>query len=192
MKNPFIPVLILALLTAGGVFAADSRVKVPEELEGSLFSDDSITPAVASLGVAASGAVYAGVDQIGSLGKGGGKGRIIRLVDTDHDGKADKHTVFAVIDNPRGIIPMGDKVYVLHSKWGEGNKYEGAFISILEDKDGDGVADGPPKIIVSEISSRKYNEKRGVDSYNQRHPHGNRRVDLYRGRRLRLRPGGGL
>ena len=37
------------------------------------------------------------------------------------------------------------------------------FLSVLEDKDGDGKADGPPKHLVKEISTRKYNQSRGVD-----------------------------
>ena len=103
------------------------------------------------------------MDQIGSLGKGAGKGRIIKLVDEDHDGVADSHTVYAVLDNPRGIIPVGDKLFVLHTKWGEGTKFEGMFLSVLRDSDQDGVADGPPVHLVKEISTRKFNQARGVD-----------------------------
>jgi putative heme-binding domain-containing protein len=139
------------------------HVVVPEELEATLFSPNTLTPCVACIGVAPTGEVYAGVDQIGSLGKGGGKGKIIRLIDEDHDGIHDLHTVYAVIDNPRGIVPVGDKLYVLHTKWGEGKKFEGMFLSVLEDKDGDGKADGPPKHLVKEISTRKFNQARGVD-----------------------------
>jgi putative heme-binding domain-containing protein len=152
---------VLCLTVCPLLKAAD--VSVPEDLTFSIYSDNTLTPCVASLGVAASGAVYVGVDQIGSLGKGGGKGRIIRLVDSDHDGVMDSHTVFAVVDNPRGIIPMGNKLYVLHSKWGEGKIYEGAFITVFTDADNDGVADGPGIPIVREISSRKFNQSRGVD-----------------------------
>ena len=138
-------------------------VTVPEELEAVLFSSKTITPCVACLGVSPTGEVFAGVDQIGSLGKGGGKGRIVRLVDEDNDGIHDSYTIFAIIDNPRGILPIGDKIYVLHTKWGLGAKFEGMFLSVLTDKDGDGVADGPPKHLVREISTRKFNQARGVD-----------------------------
>ena len=138
-------------------------VTVPEELDAVLFSPNSVTPCVACLGVAPTGEVFAGVDQIGSLGKGGGKGRIVRLIDEDNDGVHDSYTIFAIIDNPRGILPIGDKLYVLHTKWGTGAKFEGMFLSVLTDKDGDGVADGPPKHLVREISTRKFNQDRGVD-----------------------------
>ena len=150
-------------LTAGPKKNPGSPVSVPEELESTLFSPNTVTPCVACIGVAPTGEVYAGVDQIGSLGKGGGKGRIIRLVDEDHDGVSDLRTEYALIDNPRGIVPVGDKLYVLHTKWGKGTQFDGMFLSVLEDKDGDGVADGPPKHLVKEISTRKFNQARGVD-----------------------------
>ena len=51
------------------------NVTVPEELEATLFSPNTLTPCVACIGVAPTGEVYAGVDQIGSLGKGGGRGK---------------------------------------------------------------------------------------------------------------------
>lgn len=150
-------------LTAGPNKSAGSPVGVPGELESTLFSPNTVTPCVACIGVAPTGEVYAGVDQIGSLGKGGGKGRIIRLVDVDHDGISDYRTEYALIDNPRGIVPVGNKLYVLHAKWGKGTKFDGMFLSVLEDKDGDGMADGPPKHLVKEISTRKFNQSRGVD-----------------------------
>ena len=168
MKS-FIHATILAL-TSTLLTAVDKQKKghapevvVPEELEATLFSPNTLTPCVACIGVAPTGEVYAGVDQIGSLGKGGGKGKIIRLIDEDHDGIHDSHTVYAVIDNPRGIVPVGDKLYVLHTKWGEGTQFDGMFLSVLEDKNGDGLADGPPKHLVKEISTRKFNQARGVD-----------------------------
>ena len=150
-------------LTAVPLEEAGLPVSVPEELTSTLFSPNSVTPCVACIGVAPTGEVFAGVDQIGSLGKGGGKGRIIRLVDEDHNGVSDIRTEYALIDNPRGIVPVGNKLYVLHTKWGEGTKFDGMFLSVLEDLDGDGVADGPPRHLVREISTRKYNQSRGVD-----------------------------
>ena len=138
-------------------------VSVPEELEAVIFSPNTVTPCVACIGVAPTGEVFAGVDQIGSLGKGAGKGRIVRLIDEDNDGVHDSYTIFAIIDNPRGIVPIGDKLFVLHTQWGSESKFEGMFLSVLEDKNWDGVADGPPRHLVREISTRKFNQDRGVD-----------------------------
>ena len=157
--------LSVVLLFASSIFTFGnpSRLGVPDELEATLFSPKELTPCVACLCVAPTGEVYAGIDQIGSLGKGAGFGRILRLTDQDNDGVSDGHTVYAEIDNPRGMISVGDKLYVLHTKWGDEKKFEGMFLSVLEDKDGDGKADGQPKHLVKEISTRKYNQARGVD-----------------------------
>ncbi|XHR96659.1 hypothetical protein ACFJIV_08375 [Mucilaginibacter sp. UC70_90] len=79
------------------------------------FAGPELTPSPACLAVAATGEVFVGVDMIGSLGKDPGKGRIIKLIDSDNDGKLDKHTDFADVDDPRGILIMGDQVFVLHT-----------------------------------------------------------------------------
>ena len=105
-----------------------------------------------------------GVDLNGSLGKGAGKGRIVRLVDRDHDGQADSHTVFAEIDNPRGLISVGTKLFVLHTVIPkETGKLEAMHLSVLEDKDWDGIADGGPQQLITNISVPKHNQDRGAD-----------------------------
>ena len=88
--------------------------------------------------MAPSGAVYVGVDMQGSLGKKGNLGKIIRLVDTDNDGKADKHTEFAKVDNPRGLIAVGNKVFVLHSVFAKDGKIDNQYLSVLTDANNDG------------------------------------------------------
>lgn len=136
----------------------------PSDLKITKFAGSDITPSPACLAAAATGEVYVGVDLLGSLGKGPGMGRIIRLVDADHDGKADSHTVFAEIDNPRGLISMGGKLYVLHTIIPKDTGVlTGMNLSVLEDKDGDGIADGPPKTLIQDISVAKHNQDRGAD-----------------------------
>ena len=161
--NQFFLSFLASLSCLSSSYGNPSRLGLPEELEATLFSSKELTPCVACLSVAPTGEVYAGIDQIGSLGKGAGHGRIIRLIDKDNDGVSDSHTVYAEIDNPRGMISVGDKLYVLHTKWADEKNFDGMFLSVLEDKDGDGKADGPPKHLVKEISTRKYNQSRGVD-----------------------------
>ena len=135
----------------------------PSDLDLSKFSDSAITPSPACLGVHANGDVFVGVDLLGSLGKGPDKGRIVRLRDTNNDGKADEHTVFAKLDHPRGIIAMGDKVYALHGDYAGTMPMKAMHLSVLEDKDGDGVADGPPKHLIKNVSTIKFNRDRGAD-----------------------------
>ena len=152
-------------LLAGIVSAASITLTHanPEDLEFSRFSDHTLTPSPACLGVHANGDVYVGVDLNGSLGKGPNKGRIVLLKDTNNDGKADTHSVYAELGHPRGIIPMGDKVYVLHGDYAGEPKLKGMHLSVLEDKDRDGVADGPAKRLIKDISTLKFNQDRGAD-----------------------------
>jgi putative heme-binding domain-containing protein len=136
----------------------------PADLSFTKFAGSDLAPSPACLAAAATGEVYVGVDLLGSLGKGPGKGRIVRLVDADHDGIAEKHSVFAEIDNPRGLISFGDKLYVLHTVIPKDTGIlNGMHLSVLEDKNQDGIADGPPKILVRDISVPKHNQDRGAD-----------------------------
>jgi len=113
---------------------------------------------------AATGEVFVGVDLNGSLGKGANKGKIVRLVDGNHDGIADSHTVFAAIDNPRGMISIGAKLFVLHTRISEDTGLlSGMHLSVLRDENWDGVADGKPQRLVSDISVARHNQVRGAD-----------------------------
>ena len=137
--------------------------KFPEDLENTRFSGPDVTPCPACLCAAPTGEVYVGVDLLGSLGKGSGRGKIVRLVDTDNDGVADQHTDFAIVDNPRGLTAIGNKLWVLHTVIPDGQKLTGMHVSVFEDRNGDGVADGEPKRILSNISTVKHNQNRGAD-----------------------------
>ncbi|MBE9462343.1 c-type cytochrome [Dyadobacter subterraneus] len=136
----------------------------PSELVLTNFTGPDLTPSPACLAVASTGEVFVGVDMIGSLGKDPGKGSIVKLVDSDNDGKVDKHTVFAMADDPRGIIAMGDKVYVLHTVFSKENGLAtGMDLVVFEDKNKDGVADGPSKPLIEHISNPKFLQSRGTD-----------------------------
>jgi putative heme-binding domain-containing protein len=136
----------------------------PVELNITHFAGHDLTPSPACLAVAPTGEVFVGVDMIGSLGKTPGKGSIVRLVDTDNDGKVDQHTTFAMLDNPRGIISQGDRVFVLHTTFSkETGKASGMDLVVLEDKNHDGVADGPAKPLVQNVCSPKFLQSRGTD-----------------------------
>jgi putative heme-binding domain-containing protein len=136
----------------------------PAELTITRFSGPDVTPSPACLAVAPTGEVFVGVDMIGSLGKDPGKGRILKLIDKDNDGKMDEHIEFAVVDNPRGILVQGSRVFVLHTTFSkETGKATGMALVVFEDKDGDGKADGPPKPLVENLSNTKYIQERGTD-----------------------------
>ncbi|SEW36866.1 putative heme-binding domain-containing protein [Chitinophaga arvensicola] len=147
-------------------FIGDPPTKAPNppDLTITRFAGPDVTPSPACLAVAPTGEVFVGVDMIGSLGKDPGKGRILKLIDKDNDGKMDQHIEFATVDNPRGIIVQGSKVFVLHTTFSkETGKATGMALVVFEDKDGDGKADGPAQPLVENLSNTKYIQERGTD-----------------------------
>ena len=104
------------------------------------------------------------MDLLGSLGKSAGKGSIVRLIDSDLDGKADQHSVFAKIDHPRGLISCGHQHFVLHTLIPETTGIlTGMDLSVLEDRNGDGVADGPQRTLIKDISVAQHNRDRSAN-----------------------------
>lgn len=136
----------------------------PAEIDITPFAGPDIVPSPACLAVAANGEVYVGVDMMGSLGKEPNKGSIVKLIDSNNDGKADLYSEFAKVDNPRGIISLGDQVFVLHTIFSkETGIATGMDLVVFEDKNHDDVADGPSKPIIQNICSPTYIVKRGTD-----------------------------
>ncbi|MGC4039017.1 MAG: c-type cytochrome [Chitinophagaceae bacterium] len=134
----------------------------PSELKITGYAGPNLTPSPACIAAAASGDVYVGVDMIGSLGKKPGKGMIVKLIDVNNDGVVDSHTQYAMVDDPRGILPVGDKLYVLHTVFND-SVATGMDLVVFEDKNKDGVADGPSKPLIEHISNVNYLRSRGTD-----------------------------
>ncbi|MEO6133532.1 MAG: hypothetical protein ABIP35_00175, partial [Ginsengibacter sp.] len=139
------------------------KLKWPDDLSITGFAGPDLTPSPACLAVAATGEVFVGVDMIGSLGKTPGKGMIVRLVDCNNDGILDSHTEFAQVDNPRGIISLGDKLFVLHTMFADDSTASEMDLVVFTDKDHDGIADGPSKTLISHMSNIPYLKSRGTD-----------------------------
>jgi putative heme-binding domain-containing protein len=136
----------------------------PADIRLTNFAGPDLTPSPACLAVAPTGEVFVGVDMIGSLGKTPGKGYIIKLIDQDNDGKADQHTKFAMVDNPRGIIALRDQVFVLHTTFSkETGKASNMDLVVFEDANQDGVADGPSKPLIQNLSNPNFLQSRGTD-----------------------------
>ncbi|SIO16373.1 DUF7133 domain-containing protein [Algoriphagus halophilus] len=123
-----------------------------------------IVPSPACLAVSPNGEIFVGVDMMGSLGKEPGKGSIVKLIDRDNDGVYETHIEFAKADNPRGIMPVGDQVFVLHTVFNE-TTGEAERMDLVEfvDKDHDGVADGPANPLIKNICSPESLRSRGTD-----------------------------
>ncbi|WP_346319334.1 hypothetical protein [Chitinophaga sp. YIM B06452] len=166
IKLPLALVSSFTLLIGAKHYFGEARPNFPDPpgLTTTRFAGPDVTPSPACLAVAPTGEVFVGVDMIGSLGKDPGKGRILKLTDSDNDGKMDGHSEFAVVDNPRGILVMGSRVYVLHTTFSkETGKATGMALVVFGDKDGDGRADGPSQPLIEHLSNTKYIQERGTD-----------------------------
>jgi putative heme-binding domain-containing protein len=159
---PFKCYCVAILLTLVTLTQTGHSATVPDELQSTLFSGPDITPSPAVICTAPTGEVFVGVDKQGSLGKKADLGTIVRLVDTDGDGKVDKNTIYATIDNPRGLIAMGDKLIVLHCTQKNGKPHN-QQISVYTDANDDGIADGPPQPLITGIGNPNFVQSRGAD-----------------------------
>jgi putative membrane-bound dehydrogenase-like protein len=108
-----------------------SQVKAPPDFEVTVFARPPFAMYPTCLTTAPDGAVLVCVDPNLSLSTDKGRGRIMRLVDEDGDGRADRHSVFAEMDSPRGVVSDGRVVYVMHPP----------LLTAYRDTTGDGVAD---------------------------------------------------
>ena len=131
--------------------ASISDVQAPDGIDVRMFASPPDVNYPVCLTAAATGEVFIGVDEQGSLGKESGRGKVLRCIDTDGDGTADQINEFAKMDHPRGLIYDNGALWVLHPP----------FLSVYHDTDGDGVAD-TIEVLIEGISTAEVN-KRGAD-----------------------------
>jgi putative membrane-bound dehydrogenase-like protein len=130
-------------------------VKAPAGFKVALFGAPPRINYPVTLTVAPDGAVYVAVDEQGSLGRTPGGGRIMRCVDDDGDGKADRITTFARADHPRGVVAQDGKVWVLHPP----------YLSVFWVDVGDGVSDHR-ETLVSGLTTSQIDERGGDHTTN--------------------------
>jgi glucose/arabinose dehydrogenase len=166
MKEIFCSVAVLVLSAFSSFGAAKNEGKVLDEaavlksIKGPAGFDVcvfALPPAVmypTALAATPGGEVYVAIDEDGSLGKEAGKARVVKCVDTDGDGKADRFTVFAKMEHPRGIYfdSASDTLIVLHPP----------FITAFHDDNHDGVADRS-EVLATGIANEKVQQQRGAD-----------------------------
>jgi putative membrane-bound dehydrogenase-like protein len=116
-------------------------VKVADGFEVTLFAAPPAVNYPVFVAAAPDGTVFVSSDGNGSLGRNAKRGRIIRLKDTDGDGRADETKVFCEVDAPRGLIWDKDRLYLMHPP----------HLSVYIDRDGDGVAD-EEKVLVKNLA----------------------------------------
>jgi len=117
-------------------------VEVAEGFEATLFASPPAANYPVFIAAAPNGDLYVSSDGNGSSDRNPKRGRILRLRDTDGDGRADQVTEFAKdVDSPRGLVWDHDRLYLVHPP----------HLSAFIDHDGDGVSD-EQKILVKDIA----------------------------------------
>ncbi len=172
MKNPLLPLFLLAVAIVELPAVAQNKdqsaprseadilktVKVPEGYEATVFARPPQGGYPISVSAAIDGTIFVAIDENGSLGRDrnlkpgetpdpkrrpGNPGRVVRMRDTDGDGKADEIKTFCEVESPRGVIwdgPTGagpGTLYVMHPP----------NLTAYTDTDGDGVADKQEDIL---------------------------------------------
>jgi putative membrane-bound dehydrogenase-like protein len=118
------------------------EVKVPAEFDVTVFAAPPMVNYPVYVAAAPDGTLYVSSDKNGSIDRAPHRGSIIRLRDTDGDGRADERKVFVPdVDSPRGAVWDHDRLYLVHPP----------HLSAFIDKDGDGVSD-EQKILVKNIA----------------------------------------
>ena len=140
-KDSGINPLSAVKLTAEQEAAQLKDVTVADGFEATLFAPSQMINYPIFIAAAPDGTVFVGSDGNGAQGKAANRGRIVRLRDTDGDGRADETKLFVKnVDSPRGVVWDHDRLYVVHPP----------HLSAFIDKDGDGVSD-EQKVLVDGI-----------------------------------------
>ena len=108
-----------------------TEVKAPAGFTVTPFAAPPFAEYPACVSASLDGVVFVGTDPNLAQDFVKGRGRIVRLVDDNGDGRADRYTLFAEVDSPRGLIWDGKVLYVLHPP----------DLTAYYDDNGDGIAD---------------------------------------------------
>ena len=108
-----------------------SEVKVLDGFKVTLFAEPPFAEYPTCVTATLDGVVFVGTDPNLAQDFVKGRGRVVRLVDDDGDGRADRYTVFTDVDSPRGLAWDGKALYVLHPP----------NLTAYYDDNGDGIAD---------------------------------------------------
>ncbi len=140
---------VLGAALAGGGGAPDAEeaailreVKAPAGYDVTVFARPPLVNYPVFVAAAPGGDLYVSSDKNGSLDRAPHRGSVVRLRDTDGDGRADQAKKFvADVDTPRGLVWDHDRLYLMHPP----------HLSVFIDHDGDGVAD-EERVLVKNIA----------------------------------------
>ena len=125
---------------AAGPSVADLMrdVKAAEGFEATVFAGPDLARYPVFVAATVDGTLFVSSDGNGSLDREPHRGRILRLRDTDQDGRADEVREFvADVDSPRGLVWVDDRLIVLHPP----------HVTAFQDTDGDGSADTQTRLV---------------------------------------------
>jgi putative heme-binding domain-containing protein len=125
-------------------------IKAPEGFEVKLFAAPPAVGYPTCLAAAPNGELFVGIDENGSLDAAANRGRVIRCIDDNGDGEADKFNVFASMDSPRGLVWDNGTLYVLHPP----------YLTAFHDDNRDGTSDREERLVDGIGFDLKY---RGAD-----------------------------
>ena len=117
------------------------EVTIPAGFDATVFAAPPAVNYPVFVAAAPDGTLYVSSDGNGSLGRDPHRGRVIRLRDTDGDGRADETKIFCEVDAPRGLVWDHDRLYLMHPP----------HLSEFIDDNDDGVSDRQ-NILVSDLA----------------------------------------
>ena len=131
-----------------------SKLKTPAGFDLTVFASPPDVSYPTAVSASPTGELFVAVDEQGSLGKTPGGGRVVKLVDTHGDGKADQVTTFAKMEHPRGVIwdASAHALYVLAPP----------FLTVYFDDNNDGIADRS-EVLATGITTEASLKARGAD-----------------------------
>jgi putative membrane-bound dehydrogenase-like protein len=112
-------------------------VNLPPGFEAVVFAAPPLINYPTFLCPGEAGELFVSVDKNASIDTKPDRGFIVKLVDDDGDGKADRRTDFAKVTSPRGLAYDGEWVYCLHPP----------TLSRFRDTTGDGVSDERQELV---------------------------------------------
>jgi putative membrane-bound dehydrogenase-like protein len=130
-------------------------VKAPSEFQVTLYAAPPKVGYPVAIAAAEDGAVFVAVDEQGSLGRTAGGGKLLRCVDDDGDGKANRVNTFAKMEHPRGVVYHGGTAWVLHPP----------LLSAFHDDNRDGVSDRQ-EVLVTGLTTNQINLRGGDHTTN--------------------------
>jgi len=135
-------------------------VKLPEGYEATVFALPPMGGYPTSVSAAIDGTIFVAIDENGSLGRdrnpatgvegpkeGRIPGKVVRLRDTDGDGRADEFKTFAEMESPRGVIWDGPGISEKGTAPGTLYVMYPPKLTAFTDTDGDGKADQQEDIL---------------------------------------------